>query len=111
VSKNKTTPIDDQQEEITVLSEGLQQAGWAGCMRWAAETKEITEYYTKETGKTMYQFRGGIEGMVDEATGYKEDSILSFLVWATETFWGTLEESPPAFQEAVKNGELTKCQN
>jgi len=60
------------------------------CAHALANQKGMAERFLKETGLTMPKF-DGIEGMIDEASGYQKDVLGKYLDWVSENYWGKEE--------------------
>lgn len=64
---------------------------WLGLIRYASGQAQILEQFEKDTGM-KFRFPGGIEGMIDKATGYQEDMIFKFAHWVTKNLWGDTKQ-------------------
>lgn len=62
---------------------------WVAAPRWAIGQPEIIEAFCRETGKHLPATRG-INGMVDDATGYTADFVSSFVEWFNKNIWGAI---------------------
>lgn len=60
---------------------------WLGLLSFASKTPNIIKRFEENTGM-KFRFPSGIEGMIDEATGYREDLIFKFGHWVTANLWG-----------------------
>lgn len=67
---------------------------WLGLIRFASSQPEIIERFESDAGM-KFRFPGGIEGMVDESTGYREDLVFKFAAWVTENLWGDPHDEQP----------------
>jgi len=64
---------------------------YLGLLSWAAREEKIIEAFEKDTGISL-EIKGGIEGMIDKATGYQEDLVFKFAHWVTANLWGDSDE-------------------
>ena len=71
----------------------IKAAMWLGFLRWAYTSQDeyasgVRQQYEHETGRKVYYPRAGIEGMIDQATGYRQESMEHFMHWLNEAHWG-----------------------
>lgn len=61
---------------------------WLALIRYAAGEEFIQKWFKEDTGLEL-RFPGGIEGQIDEATGFREELLFVFAKWVTDNLWGT----------------------
>lgn len=61
---------------------------WYGCLSWAIGKDDVVKRFREETGNQWQPARGGIEAMIDKATGVDVDFLKSFAKWMNENIWG-----------------------
>jgi hypothetical protein len=85
----------------------LLDIAWADFIRWAMDQPEIVAQFNAATGRSYQTRAQTILGvMVDEATGKLADDTEAFMLWATETYWGT-DEAPGKVRAALAAPEET----
>lgn len=63
-----------------------------GCVHWATTEEKIRNAFTEKTGLNLLDVcRGGIVGMIDEATGFRGEVVAKFADFVATEVWG-LEE-------------------
>jgi hypothetical protein len=66
-------------------------AAWLALISYVSGNEHYIAEFEKHTGM-KFIFPKGIEGMVDEASGYQEDLVFKFAHWVTKNFWGDTSE-------------------
>lgn len=87
-------------EATTSMPEDFRDAAWAGFIQWAHGFAEIRARFTAATGLPLEQ-RTGIVGMVDKATGFRDDVLKQFVEWVTREIWG-LENAPQKYRDELE---------
>ena len=64
---------------------------YLGLIRYASTQPEMIKQFEHDTGMKFRFASGGIEKMIDEATGYRKDLVFKFAHWVTENLWGDSE--------------------
>jgi hypothetical protein len=64
---------------------------WVGCLRWAIGNSEILAAFTADTGLTYSPPKSGLDAMIDEASGFNEKLVKSFVEWFNKNVWGPWE--------------------
>lgn len=59
---------------------------WLGLVYFAAGKSEFIKSFEKDSG-LKFRFPKGIEGLIDEVTGYQEELIFKFAQWVTKNLW------------------------
>lgn len=65
-------------------------AAFVGMVRFAMHEPEIIDHFHHATGLVPFWTKQGsaIDIMIDQATGYQEDIVNSFIDWLIENYWG-----------------------
>lgn len=63
---------------------------WIGCMNWAIQEPEIRAAFESDTGMRYTPPNNALDEMIDNATGYGEDYVKSFVQWANINVWGSI---------------------
>lgn len=71
----------------------LMRMAWADCLLWAIGFHPILAQFEKDTGVKYRAPRGGLEMMIDEATGANAALAEKFITWFNENIWGDINES------------------
>ena len=58
------------------------------CLQWAIGEPDILAAFKADTGMSYSPPRCGLDAMIDEATGLKEEFIKKFVAWFNENVWG-----------------------
>lgn len=64
----------------------LMEVAFASCVRWAHGDAETRELFEQETGRRFP--KGGLDQLIDEATGNDEELAGAFVGWVAERLWG-----------------------
>lgn len=64
-------------------------------LRFMFEKQEVQESFKKETNHDLSEFllRSPIEAMIDETTKYEASVMSRFIVWITDNWWDSEENS------------------
>lgn len=74
----------------------VQSAALSGFLSWAAMQPDAWAAFTAETGVPMPRAAtGGINRMIDDATGYQEQVMRKFIAWVIPAMWGPIDDVPP----------------
>lgn len=71
---------------------------WFSCLMWSIGNTECVQAFTRQTGIPAPSCRGGIESMIDKATGLEEKFVHAYAEWFHKTIWGDMsseEEAKP----------------
>ena len=87
-------------------NDAFNELAWRDFILWAIENEGVRAQFRKETGKALFRPpENQFERLIDNATGLNADQpseeiVLSFVIWATTTLWGT-EYAPKKLHKLI----------
>ena len=93
----------NQGGEVTMdeVQRWLNEVAWKDFIYWAFGSEEMRGAFERQT-KTPPMGRSPIEVMVDQGTGFEQEYLRKFVLWATEFHWG-MDYAPESVREELEN--------